>query len=160
MLSLAIGEQLEHTRKRSLGKKLQNFSILFYHVVLPGNIASNLRLRTTRYLPKGRDSSEKKNTLRTPSLLYSSQTYSSKGQRWSGQYKALPLPPAEPEENPCSRPKTKDHPGTLRLQHSAWSRGMVISLWIEGSLVRILLCTCEKVSCHVHVILWCMSVLL
>ena len=80
-------------------------------------------------------------------------TYSSKGQRWSGQYKALPLPLAEPKENPCSRPKIKDHPGTLRFQPSAWSRGIVITLLIEGSMVRILLCMNENISCHVLVLM-------
>jgi len=47
---LAIGEELEHASKRSIGEKIK-LSILFYLAVLPGNAARNFRPRTTR-LPK------------------------------------------------------------------------------------------------------------
>jgi len=47
---------------------MTKFINLFYHIFLPGNVARYLRPRKTRCLPKWRDRSGKKNTLRTPSL--------------------------------------------------------------------------------------------
>ena len=72
-LSLAVSEELEHTINISFGEKW-HLSIWFYHILLPSNVASNLGLRLTRYLPKWRDSSEKKTLCPHPcySIRYSS----------------------------------------------------------------------------------------
>jgi len=69
MLSLSA-KSLNTQEKGVSVKNYKIYQFLFYHVVLPGDIVTNLRLRTTRCLPKLRDRSEKKNALRTPSLLH------------------------------------------------------------------------------------------
>jgi len=68
MLSLEIGEELEHTRKRSFGDKLQNLSIIFYHIVLPGMrvIWDYVRLTAVKMTRKFRKEKHFAHTLATP----------------------------------------------------------------------------------------------
>ena len=161
MLTLSSNRGTAWTQKKSRQKKnLQNLSILFYHVVLPGNIASNLRLRTTRCLPKWRDSSEKKNTLRTPSLLHNVLLQGATMERTiqsltlaTGRARREPMLPPEDQRSPRNPPTP-----TFRLvsrdchylvDRRVFGSNLVVYMWKS-----FLSCTCDIVM-YVRVVVIC-----
>jgi len=77
-LSLAIGEELESKKVSFDKKKLQNLSILFYYIVPPSNVASNLRLYVRLAACQNDATVLKRKTLRAHprySITHSSKRY-------------------------------------------------------------------------------------